>query len=157
EPLVLYFGTVLLGMTAGVTVSMLLKAGMKWSAAGLGLALLPVFVIAMGSLRNSLLAGLIASMCVGLDINPFFNDKYMDPHKGIEIPAVTVVLVGCLGLLCWRAITRRAPLRFFPIAMVPLGVVLLAAALSSIQALYPLFTWRYIPLAATCVLVCFYA
>lgn len=152
----LHFAAALIGLTAGVAVSLAAELGLKWLALALGLALFPLVVVVIGSLRVTMMALLIASLSIGLDVNLFYDDRYMELRRGIQITAFSAITFAAIAQLRWMTFTRRIRFRYYPSVLVPMLLILILSGLSAIRALYPMYILRYYPMVITCALIFLY-
>ena len=147
----------LIGVLMGAVILLIGGLPYKWVFAIVATAVcLPLLVVAIGSLQKALVAILIFSLSIGMDVHLGFSDKYATLQSGVPI-SLTSLLLLCL-YTHWLFNLRRGArsIRLFPWVTIPFGVLVLWSGLSFLVAAKPSYVLSRFPRALEAFFIYFY-
>ncbi|MHC4216171.1 MAG: O-antigen ligase family protein [Planctomycetota bacterium] len=121
----------------------------------------PMFFIILckilGSLQKTMLALLIFSLSILMDVHLGFSDKYASLQSGMPISLTSLLLLGLYIHKLFNPGLRDGTIHLFPWVTIPFGVLVLWSGLSFVVAAKPSYVLFQFPRALEAFFIFFYA
>ena len=147
----------IIGLSLGVGILLVGRFPNKWIFVLAAVCCFPLLVVALGSLEKALVALLIFSLSMIMDVNLGFSDKYATIQRGMPITLTSLLLLSLY--IHWLFNPRRGArsFRLFPWVTIPFGVLVLWSGVSFVIAAKPSYVLSRLPRALEVFFIFFYA
>ena len=127
----------LLGIVLGAFLAFAGGLAYKWIFGIAAAGCFPLLVVAMGSLNKALVALLIFSLSMQIDVSPWWSEKYATLQPGMPITLTGLLLLVLYTHWLFDPRRRHGSIRLFPWVTIPFGLLVLWSGLSFIVAPKP--------------------
>lgn len=147
---------VILSIVLGVTIFLVGGLPFKWVFVLATIGCFPLLVLGLGSLKKALLALLILSFFMVLDVNLWWSEKYQNINPGFSISLRAIILFALYSLWGFDLSRRVATVRPFLSVTLPFGLLVAWSGFSIIIAPEPSWVLLELPKAIVAFFLFFY-
>lgn len=146
----------ILGVCLGAVILLVGRFPNKWIFVLAAGGCFPLLVVALGSLEKALVALLIFSLSMVMDVYPWFSDKYATLQPGMPITLTSLLLLSLYTHWLFNPLRGARSIHLFPWVTIPFGVLVLWSGLSFAVAAKPSYVLPMFPRALEAFFIFFY-